>query len=153
MLSNSPCFLLCFKHTFCCYNLQFFLHLKPFKVFSCITSLQKGSLGPLLVFLHFIPIFCIKSYKRVFWSFPAMEPIFQSLHLSLSLFQLVCANYLFNSIQKPFVSASESACVSLSRFSPQGYFGLFTLFKFWAERYFKIPHFGNLFVLVRCCHF
>ena len=34
-----------------------FLHLKPSKLFSCITSLQKGSLGPLHVFLHFIPIF------------------------------------------------------------------------------------------------
>ena len=75
ILSNSLCFLLRFKRTFCCYNLQFLLHLKPFKVFSCITSLQKGSLGPLLVFLHFIPIFCIKSYKRVFWSFPTKESI------------------------------------------------------------------------------
>ena len=36
--------------------------------------------------------FCIKSYKRVFWSFPTMEPIFQSLHLSLSLFvQIICS--------------------------------------------------------------
>ena len=53
-----------------------FLHSRPFKVFSRIASLQKGSLGPLHVFLRFISIFCMKSYKRVFWSFPAMEPIF-----------------------------------------------------------------------------
>jgi len=30
----------------------------------------------------------------------------------------------------------------------KGHFGLFTLFDFWTERYFKIPHFGSLFVLV-----
>jgi len=51
------------------------------------------------------------------------------------------------------VSASESACVSLSRFCPRGHFGHFTLFKFWAERYFKIPHFDNLFVLVHFVSF
>ena len=32
--------------------------------------------------------FCIKSYKRVFWSFPTKEPIFSPYNLSLSLFNL-----------------------------------------------------------------
>jgi len=36
---------------------------------------------------------------------------------------------------------------------PQGHFSLFTLFEFWAERYFKIPHFGSLFVLVHFVSF
>jgi len=31
-------------------------------------------------------VFCIKSYKRVFWSFPTKEPIFSPYNLSLSLF-------------------------------------------------------------------
>ena len=46
--------------------------------------------------------------------------------------------------------------VSLSQFEsflPQGYFSLFTSNKFWAERHFKIPHFGSLFVFRPFCQF
>jgi len=44
--------------------------------FYCATNAHFTVLSPILhIFLHFIPIFRIKSYKRVFWSFPAMEPI------------------------------------------------------------------------------
>ena len=32
--------------------------------------------------------FCIRSYERVFWSFPTKEPIFSPYNLSLSLFNL-----------------------------------------------------------------
>ena len=85
----------------------------------CIT-LQFTTVLQLHTLLFLSYNFCIKTYKRVFWSFPAMEPIFRSRHLFLSLFQLVCAIYLFNFVQKSFVSASESACVSLSRFVPRG---------------------------------
>jgi len=61
IISNSLCLfynlLLCYKRTFCCYNLQFSCIQSHPKCFSCITSPWKGSLGPLHVFLHFIPIF------------------------------------------------------------------------------------------------
>jgi len=43
--------------------------------FLALQVLKKEFLKPLHIFLHFVPIFCIKSYKRVFWSFPTKEPI------------------------------------------------------------------------------
>jgi len=72
-----------------------FLHLKPPKMFFCITSHLKGSLRPLHVFLHFIPAFCIKSYKRVFWSFPTEEPI-----LVPTICPWVFSTYLHDSLIK-----------------------------------------------------
>ena len=88
-------------------------------------------------FLHFILIFCIKSYKRVFWSFPAVEPIFSPcvcLWVFFNFSVRVICQILFKNHLSLHLSQFES-------FWPQGHFGLFTLFKFWAERYFKIPHF------------
>jgi len=144
VISNSLCL---FYNSYCATNAHFTViitDLLAFKTVQSVFALQvfkKGFLKP-LHFLVFYSNFCIKSYKRVFWSFPAMEPIFEPLHFSLSLFnssvRIICQFCL------RIISA-----LRLSHFGPQGRFGLFTLFDFWAERYFKIPHFGNLFVLVR----
>jgi len=75
---------------------------------------------------------------------------FSPYNLSLSIFnlsiQIIC-QILF---KKSFLVCIR---VSLGRFSPYGHFGLFTSNKFWTKRYFKIPHFGNLSVLVHFVSF
>ena len=111
-------------------NSYYFLILSKFTVFSTVLQLDT------LLFQSF-EFFCIKSYKRVFWSFPTKEPIFSPYSLSLSLFNLF-AWIIRQILYKNHLSfASESVWVV----SPQGHFSLFTSFEFWAERYFKIPHF------------
>jgi len=95
IFSNTLCFLLCSKRILCYYYLQFS---RIWSVF-CITSHLKGSLRPLHIFLHFVPIFRIKSYKRVFWSFPTKEPILVPTFVPES-FQLVCMNHWSNFVQK-----------------------------------------------------
>jgi len=66
--------LLCHRRAFYCIISKFisfkavqsvFLHYKPFKRVSTTIA----------CFPTFYSNFCIKSYKRVFWSFPSMEPI------------------------------------------------------------------------------
>ena len=49
------------------------------------------------IFLAFYSNFCIKSYKRVCWSFPPQEPILVPSFVSES-FQPVCTNNLSNSV-------------------------------------------------------
>ena len=52
----------------------------------------KSTVFPTVLQLHTLLFqsfnFCIKSYKRVFWSFPTKEPIFNPYNLSLSLVNL-----------------------------------------------------------------
>ena len=68
-----------------------FLHMRPSKLFFALQVIRKF-LNQLYIFLHFISNICIKSYKRVFWSFPTMEPILVPTFVSES-FQFVCTNH------------------------------------------------------------
>ena len=91
VISNSLCL---FYNFYCATNAHFTVIISSLITFKAIQS----------VFLHYKPFekvsktiacfpafysnFCIKSYKRVFWSFPAVEPIFSPYNLSLSPFNL-----------------------------------------------------------------
>ncbi len=101
------------------------------------------------VFLHFTLSFCIKSYRKGILVISYRGTHFSPYNLSLGLFNL--SAWIVNQfLSKNHLSiASNLVWVSLSHFSPQGHFGLFTSNNFWAERYFKIPHFGSLSILVR----
>jgi len=89
--------------------------------------------------------FCIKSYKRVFWSFPTKEPIFSPYNLFLSLFAWIICQILF---KNRLSFASESVWVNLSRFCPRGILVFSHQTNFGQRGILKYLIFGNLFVLV-----
>ena len=79
IISNSLCL---FYNFYCATNAHFTViisNLLAFKVIQSVflhyESSKRVSKTITYFLLHFIPIFCIKSYKRVFWSFPTKEPI------------------------------------------------------------------------------
>jgi len=98
--------------------------------------------------------FCIKSYKRVFWSFPTKEPILSPYNLSLSLFNLF-AWIISQILHKNRLSfASESVWVSLSRFCPPRGILVFSHHLNFGQRgILKYLICGSLFVLVRFVNF
>ena len=90
--------------------------------------------------------------KGYFDHFPQWNPfsvpasVFESSSTCLcKLFVKFCLKIILVCIR---VSLSQSEA-----FLSQGHFGLFILLDFWAERYFKMPHFDNLFVLVHFVSF
>nr|ABD33086.1 Immunoglobulin/major histocompatibility complex [Medicago truncatula] len=55
---------------------MFFLHKTFQNVFTCLVSHAKVSLNHYIAFSTVYFKICKKSYRRVFWSFPAVGPIF-----------------------------------------------------------------------------
>jgi len=92
----------------------------------------------------FIPIFCLKSYKMVFWLFPTKEPI---------LVPIICPWVFSTCLHESLIKFCPKIILVLrlsqfESFQSLGAFWSFHIKQFLTERYFKIPHFGNLFVLV-----
>ena len=112
-----------------------FLHLKPSKVFSCITSHLKGSLRPLHTFLHFYSIFLHKIIQKGYFGHFLQRNPFLVPTICLWVFSTCLHESSINFCPKNHLSiASNLVWVSLSRFSPQGHFGLFTLNNFFWQR-------------------
>nr|ABN06051.1 Immunoglobulin/major histocompatibility complex [Medicago truncatula] len=67
---------------------MFFLHKTFRNVFTCLVSHSKVSLNHYIAFSTVYFKICKKSYRMVFWSFPAVGPIFILVTVSES-FQIV----------------------------------------------------------------
>jgi len=120
-----------------------FLHYKPFEKVS----------KTIACFPAFYSNFCIKSYKRVFWSFPTKEPIFVPTILSLSLFNLsawIISRILYKNHLSLHLSQSEPVWVVLV---PRGILVFSHQINFGQRGILKYLIFGNLFILVRCAIF
>ena len=96
------------------------------------------------IFLHFIPNFCIKNHTKgilvISCSGTHFSPYVCLWILSTCLYKSLIKFCLKKTISALHSSQSES-------FYSLGAFWSFHI-KILTERYFKIPHFGNLFVLV-----
>ena len=132
-------------------SLNFLAYKTIQNVFLHSKSLKRVS-KTIAYFLAFYSKFCIKSYKRVFWSFPIEEPILVPT-ICLWVFSTCLHKSLINFYLKIILilhlSQSESVWVVLVLR------GILVLSHqmFLTERYFKIPHFGSLFVLVHFLSF
>ncbi len=112
-----------------------------FTVFSTVHQLHT------LLLLSFN--FCMKSYKRVFWSFPTKEPIFSPcicfrVFFNLSV-QIIC--------QILYKTTDVCVWVSLSRFGPRGIL-VFSHYLILGQRgILKYLIFGSLYILVHFVNF
>jgi len=113
-------------------------------VFSTVLQLHT------LLFLSFN--FCMKSYKRVFWSFPTKEPIFSPC-ICPWVFSICLHESLIKFCTKIIVlhlSQSESIWVV---FGPRGILVFSHQTNFGQRGILKYLIFGSLFILVRCVNF
>jgi len=142
-------FLLCFRRIFHFLSVSNFLACKTTQsVFLHYRSLKRVS-KTIAYFLAFYSKFLHKIIQKGILVISCSGIHFSPYNLSLGLFNL--SAWIINQLlSKNHLSiASESAWVNLSRFwSLRGILVFSHQIIFLTERYFKIPHFGSLFVLV-----